>query len=70
MGSSRHRELVIKRDDARVELEALVERLEDTATELAGRSADTSRARDVEALVGALEVDLGAAVEAEEELGL
>lgn len=70
MGSDRRRELVIKRDDARLGLESLVERLEDTATALAGRTADTGRVRDVEALVSALDIDLGAAVEAEEELSL
>jgi len=68
MASKSRREMLVKRDDARVELETVVVRLEDTATQLAGRNADSSKAREVDALVRALDIDLGAAVEAEEEL--
>ena len=56
--------------DVRAKLEALVARLEDTATELAGRNADAGRARGVDALVAELGADLEAAVQAEEELAL
>lgn len=70
MASKRRGELAVKRDDARVELETVVDRLEDTATQLAGRTADSDKVRHVEALVSALDIDLSAAVEAEEELGL
>jgi len=56
--------------EVRDKLEALVARLEDTATELAGRSADAGRARGVDALVSELGNDLEAALQAEEELAM
>jgi len=72
MGSAeavaRRRALEAKRDEALARLEGLVARLEATATELAGRAADVTRASGVERLVANLGADLEAAVEAEEEL--
>lgn len=62
--------LSAKRGEARARLEAMVARLEELATELAGRNADASRARGVDALIAELGADLDAAVAAEEELAL
>lgn len=62
--------LSAKRGEVRAKLEAVVARLEETATELAGRNADSARARGVDALVAELAMDLDAAVSAEEELAL
>ncbi len=56
--------------EVRAKLDSLVARLEDTATELAGRNADAGRARGVDALVAELGADLDAAVQAEQELSL
>lgn len=68
--SRRRMELTAKRAEVFAQLAELVDRLEDTATQLAGRSADADRARGVDALVDRLDGDLGAAVAAEEELGI
>ncbi|HJL16788.1 MAG TPA: hypothetical protein RMH99_14085 [Sandaracinaceae bacterium LLY-WYZ-13_1] len=68
MASARRAELEAKRDAALARLEGLARRLEDTATQLAGRAADAARADGVERLVATLGADLDAAVEAEEEL--
>lgn len=68
--SKRRLELTAKRAEAFARLAELVDRLEDTATHLAARSADSDRARGVDALLDRLDLDLGAALDAEEELGL
>lgn len=57
-----------QRDQVVSKLTDLVARLEGTATQLAGRAAETVRARGVESLLEDLGADLDAAVEAEEEL--
>ncbi|MCA9608972.1 MAG: hypothetical protein KC619_25400 [Myxococcales bacterium] len=67
---ARRMSLSAKRGEVRAKLESVVGRLEETATELAGRNADTARARGVDALVAELAMDLDAAVSAEEELAL
>lgn len=68
--SKRRLELTAKRAEAFEKLAELVDRLEDTATHLAARAADTDRARGVDALVDRLDLDLGVALDAEEELGI
>ncbi|MBX3270574.1 MAG: hypothetical protein KF729_09950 [Sandaracinaceae bacterium] len=67
---ARRATLSTKRAEVRARLAAVVARLEETATELAGRNADSARARGVDALVAELGADLDAAVAAEEELAL
>ncbi len=70
-GAQRRRvELTAKRAEAFAHLGELVDRLEDTATQLAGRNADADRARGVDQLVARLDLDLGAALDAEDELGV
>ncbi|MFK7991019.1 MAG: hypothetical protein AB8I08_33675 [Sandaracinaceae bacterium] len=65
---ARRVELEVKRDESMQRLQSLVARLESTATELAGRAADTERASGVDRLVEELGMDLDAAGEAEDEL--
>lgn len=65
---ARRMDLAAKKGEVRAKLEDLVARLEETAAELAGRNADATRARGVEAMLSTLGDDLDAAVSAEEEL--
>ena len=67
---ARRMDLAARKGEVRAKLEDLVARLEETAAELAGRNADATRARGVEAMLGTLGDDLDAAVSAEEELAL
>lgn len=63
-----HAKLLERKATARKRLIELVTRLEQTATQLAGRSADAARAMGVDSLLDELGTDLDAASEAEEEL--
>ncbi|MGE3632344.1 MAG: hypothetical protein AB7P00_20760, partial [Sandaracinaceae bacterium] len=68
--SRRRMELSAKRAESFARLGELADRLEDTATHLAGRAADADRARGIDTILSRLDTDLGAAVEAEDELAL
>ena len=60
--------LARRRVEVLTRLEALVARLEETATQLAGRNAEAGRAVGVDRLLADLGADLDSAVEAEDEL--
>jgi hypothetical protein len=60
--------LARRKNEVVLRLEGLVARLEETATQLAGRNADAGRAVGVDRLLADLGADLDAAVEAEDEL--